>query len=63
MRPVFNSLQMARHVRQNLTEILGTILQPRYWMCGMLLILFGAAPRESLRAIGRQWFLIVPRYW
>ena len=47
-------------LRQNLTEILGTILQPRYWMCGMMLILFGAAPRESLRAIGRQWFLIVP---
>jgi hypothetical protein len=60
MRPVFNSLQMARHVRQDLTEILGTILQPRYWICGMLLILFGAAPRESLRTIGRQWVLIVP---
>jgi hypothetical protein len=60
IRPAFSSSQVAQHVRKDVKESLGTLLQPKYWICGMLLIVLGAAPKKSARAIGDRWFLIVP---
>jgi hypothetical protein len=49
-----------RHTIPRIARILSAFTQPRAWLVGILLILFGADPKATARALSSYWYLIVP---
>lgn len=58
MSPTFSTKVVLRHALQNLPEMAASLLLPRIWLCGLLVLFLFSQLRATAAGILRHWYLL-----
>jgi hypothetical protein len=60
LSPKFSPAHVATHVLQEVKVLGSLLIHPTAWLAGIVLILLGSEPRETLESVAAYHYLIVP---